>query len=80
MDECNVIGGGETITSSSQLSIECPFFEFETRIIGTPTFHVEATISLLSTSGHLFVEMIQASNGMHPVSYTHLTLPTTPYV
>ena len=65
MDDCNIIGGGETITSSSQLSIECPFFEYETRIIGTPTFHVEATISLLSTSGHLFVEMVQASNGMH---------------
>ncbi len=65
MDECNVIGGGETITSSSQLTIECPFFDTDTRIVGTPTFHVEATISLLSTSGHLFVEMVQASNGMH---------------
>ena len=65
MDDCDIIGGGETITSSSQLSIECPFFDRETRIIGTPTFHVEATISILSTSGHLFVEMVQASNGMH---------------
>ncbi len=65
MDNCNVIEGGELITSTSSLIIECPSFEEEIRIIGTPIFHVQATTSLLSTSGHLFVEMVQSSNGMH---------------
>ena len=65
MDECSIIGGGETITSSSSLRIECPFFDEDTRIVGTPTFHVDATVSAFSTSGHLFVEMVQASTGMH---------------
>ncbi|MCP2507483.1 MAG: CocE/NonD family hydrolase [Candidatus Thalassarchaeaceae archaeon] len=65
MDTCNVIEGGELVTSTSSLTIECPSFEEEIRIIGTPIFHVQATTSLLSTSGHLFVEMVQSSNGMH---------------
>ena len=65
MDECEVLSGGATITSSSQTTIECPMFENETRIVGTPTFHVSAQISLLATSGHLFVEMVRASDGMH---------------
>jgi hypothetical protein len=65
MDACSVIGGGNTITPTSNLMIECPEFDNETRIVGNPTFHVEATISLFATSGHLFVEMVQASSGMH---------------
>ena len=65
MDECEVLSGGATITSSSQTTIECPMFENETRIVGTPTFHVSAQISLLATSGHLFVEMVRASDGIH---------------
>ena len=65
MDECQVLLGGSTITSSSQTTIECPSFERETRIVGTPTFHVEAQIGLLSTSGHLFVEMVRTSDEMH---------------
>ena len=65
MDYCSIIGGSDTITTTSSLTMECPDFEEETRIVGTPTFHVEATISQFSTSGHLFVEMVQSSNGMH---------------
>ncbi len=65
MDECQVLLGGSTITSSSQTTIECPSFEGETRIVGTPTFHIEAQIGLLSTSGHLFVEMVRTSDEMH---------------
>ena len=65
MDQCEVLSGGATITSTSETTIECPMFENETRIVGTPTFHVSAQISLLATSGHLFVEMVQASDGMH---------------
>jgi len=65
MDVCTIIGGSDTISTTSTLTVECPEFEQETRIVGTPTFHIEATISLLSTSGHLFVEMVQSSNGMH---------------
>ena len=64
MDSCS-IGGSNTITTTSSLIVECPEFDAETRIVGTPTFHVEATISLFASSGHLFVEMVQASNGMH---------------
>ena len=37
--------------------------------------HLEAEISF---SGHLCEEL--CSSGPIPVSYTHLTLPTTPYV
>jgi len=64
MDSCS-IGGSNTITPTSSLIVECPEFDVETRIVGTPTFHVEATISLFASSGHLFVEMVQASSGMH---------------
>jgi hypothetical protein len=48
------------IISSSQ-------FENETRIVGNPTLHIDATTSLLfaGTSGHIGVEMVLASNGMH---------------
>ena len=65
MDECEILLGGPTVTSSSQTRIECPAFERETRIVGTPTFHVEAQIGLLATSGHLFVEMVRTSDEMH---------------
>ncbi len=65
MDECAIISGGESVTATSTLTMGCPEFDVEIRIIGTPTFHVEATISPLATSGHLYVEMVQASNGMH---------------
>ncbi len=65
MDECQIMLGGSTITSSSQTTIECPAFTKETRIVGMPTFHIEAQISLLATSGHLFVEMVRSSDEMH---------------
>jgi len=65
MDECQIVGGTDTITSSSSLRVQCPEFDSQTRIVGTPTIHLEATISQFSTSGHLFVEMIQASTEMH---------------
>ena len=65
MDECEILFGGSTVTSSSQTTIECPVFEQETRIVGTPTFHVEAQIGLFATSGHLFVEMVRTSDEMH---------------
>jgi len=65
MNECSIVGGSDTITTTSSLMIECPEFESLTRIVGTPTFHVEATISPFSTSGHLFVEMVQSSSEMH---------------
>ena len=65
MDECQIMLGGSIITSNSQTTIECPAFTKETRIVGMPTFHVEAQISLLATSGHLFVEMVRSSDEMH---------------
>ena len=65
MDECQIVGGSDTITSSSSLRVQCPEFDSQTRIVGTPTIHLEATISQFSTSGHRFVEMVQASTEMH---------------
>ena len=65
MNQCEVLSGGSTITSTSQTTIECPVFDKDTRIVGTPTFHIESQIALLATSGHLFVEMVQTSDGMH---------------
>jgi predicted acyl esterase len=63
MDFCSVISGGEVVTTTSSLTIDCPLFTEETRIIGTPTFHIQVRPQF--TSGHIFVEMIQSSNGMH---------------
>ena len=67
MDEFTVDSGGTTVTSTSTLTLSSPTFENETRIVGTPTLHIDATTSLLlaGTSGHLGVEMVLASNGMH---------------
>ena len=65
MDGCEVLSGGSTISSTSQTIVECPMFENETRIVGTPTFHVTSTISPTATGGHLFVEMVRASDGLH---------------
>ena len=33
-----------------------------------------------STDGHWYWGLTPATYTRHPVSYTHLTLPTTPYV
>ena len=65
MNECSIISGSDTITSTSSMRVECPAFESLTRIVGSPTIHIEATISPLSTSGHLFIKMIQSSSEMH---------------
>lgn len=65
MDGCEVLSGGSSISSTSQTIVECPMFENETRIVGTPTFHVTSTISPTATGGHLFVEMVRASDGLH---------------
>lgn len=67
LDEFEVDSGGTTVTSTSQLVISSSQFENETRIVGNPTLHIDATTSLLlgGTSGHLGVEMVLASSGMH---------------
>jgi hypothetical protein len=65
LDSCELLSGGSTISSSSTTVLECGSFTEETRIVGSPTLHVESQISLLATSGHLFVEMVRASDGMH---------------
>ena len=63
MDICSVVSGGEVVTTTSSMTIDCPLFTEETRIIGTPIFHVQVNTQF--TSGHIFVEMVQSSNGMH---------------
>jgi len=67
LDEFEVISGGTSVTPTSQLVIQSPQLENETRIVGNPTLHIDATTSLLllGTSGHLGVEMVLASSGMH---------------
>ena len=66
LDEFEVLSGGANVNSISQLVIQSPQLENETRIVGTPTLHIDATISILGgTSGHLAVEMVLASSGMH---------------
>ena len=39
--------------------------EQDFRIVGMPTLHMGARISVLGTSGHLFVEMQRESDGAH---------------
>ena len=62
LDECDIVLGGSSITSTSQTTVQCPAFDMDTRIVGTPTLHIEAQISPYATSGHLFVEMVQTSS------------------
>ncbi|MEE2811894.1 MAG: CocE/NonD family hydrolase [Candidatus Thermoplasmatota archaeon] len=65
LDSCDLISGGAFITSTSQTQLDCGTFENDTRIVGSPTLHVEAQISLTATGGHLFAEMVRASDGQH---------------
>ena len=62
---CEVISGSSSISSTSQTVLECNAFTSDTRIVGMPTISIESTIFPTATSGHLFVEMVQSSNGMH---------------
>ena len=62
---CEVISGGASISTTSQTVLECNAFTSDTRIVGMPTISIESTIFPTATSGHLFVEMVQSSNGMH---------------
>ncbi len=65
LDSCELISGGPFITSTSQTQLDCGTFENDTRIVGSPTLHVEAQISLTATGGHLFAELVRASDGQH---------------
>jgi hypothetical protein len=62
---CELVSGGSSISATSQTVLECIAFTDDTRIVGTPTVSIESTIFPTATSGHLFVEMVQSSNGMH---------------
>ncbi len=66
LNEFEVVSGGTTVNPTSQLVIQSPQLENETRIVGTPTLHIDATtLPIIGTSGHLAVEMVLASNGLH---------------
>lgn len=68
LDQFEVVSGGTFVTSTSQLVISSSLFENETHIVGTPTLHIDTTTSVLPVpgfSGHLGVEMVLASSGMH---------------
>ena len=57
--------GSDTVTTTSTTTLDCGTMEEDFRIIGMPTLHMGARISLLGTSGHLFVEMQRGSDGAH---------------
>ena len=65
LDQCEILEGGATVTSTSQTVLDCGTMEEDFRIIGMPTIHMGARISPLATSGHLFVEMQRGSDGAH---------------
>ena len=47
------------------MEIESEQLENDLRIVGNPTLHIQATISLWATSGHLFAELTLGSTGEH---------------
>ena len=53
---------GSTVSATSSVTLSYGPFEEETRIVGMPTFHIDATPGL--TGGHLFIEMTDGT-GMH---------------
>ena len=53
---------GSTVSTTSSVTLTYGPFEDETRIIGMPTFHIDATPGL--NGGHLFIEMTD-DTGMH---------------
>ena len=53
---------GSTVSATSSVTLSYGPFEEETRIVGMPTFHIDATPGF--TGGHLFIEMTDAT-GMH---------------
>ncbi|GIS44760.1 MAG: hypothetical protein Ct9H90mP16_18300 [Candidatus Poseidoniales archaeon] len=71
LDECEVISGSNTVTSTSETVLDCGTVEEDLRIVGMPTIHLSATLSPLcipsqiSCSGHLFVDMQRGSDGSH---------------
>ena len=67
LDECEITSGSDTVTTTSQTILDCGTMEEDFRIIGMPTLHIGARISVIppATSGHLFVEMQRGSDGAH---------------
>ena len=53
---------GSTVSATSSVTLSYGPFEEETRIVGMPTFHIDATPGL--TGGHHFIEMTDGT-GMH---------------
>ena len=62
---CELESGGANIGTFSTTILQCPTFENDTRITGMPSIHIESRIGFTATSGHLFVEMLRASDDMH---------------
>tara|TARA_B110000438_G_C15818562_1_gene653143 strand:- start:382 stop:2259 length:1878 start_codon:yes stop_codon:yes gene_type:complete len=67
LDQCEIISGSDTVTSVSTTTLDCGTMTEDFRIVGMPTLHIGARISIapLATSGHLFVEMQRGSDGAH---------------
>ena len=53
--------------------------DFKEKVVVVP-FGLEKTVSYGGGTKNGPKEIIKASHQVEPVSYTHLTLPTTPYV
>jgi len=63
LDQCELVSGSDTVTTTSQTVLDCGTMEEDFRIIGMPTLHIGAR--MIGTSGHLFVEMQRGSDGAH---------------
>ena len=67
LDQCEVMSGGALVTSTSETVLDCGSMDEDFRIIGMPTLHMGARISVIppATSGHLFINMQRGSDGAH---------------
>ena len=63
-NQLEVISGGDTVTSTSELILDVPAFDEDVLIAGMPTFHLSAT-PLSTLNGHLFIEMQDGETGIH---------------
>jgi len=68
LDECELTSGGTTVTATSTTVLTCGTFAEDFRIVGMPTLHISARLSLIQqapASGHLFAKLQLASDGSH---------------
>ena len=69
LDQCEIMSGGGSVTTTSTTTLDCGTMDEDFRIIGMPTLHMGARISVTcvppACSGHLFAELQRGSDGAH---------------